>query len=386
MKVLIVNPFLVYPLAHGARVRTFRLATELARLGAHVDMLCPWRPGVSAGLFKNDGITLHPHAFISNVLPRLLPERQVPALVALSWQPFAIGPRRRLNSFSGHEVVQFELCAHASWMRRLPAGTRTVYSSHNVEVDYFGARVRRSQASAGMLRRVEELERLAATSSDLVVACTEADASRLAEVYGPREIVVVPNCCDDALIELDRAGLRGSARAALGIGQDELCILFVGGPAHHNREAVAYLERQLMPRLGGGTTLVIAGRCGGRPGRVARNGGTVLRLGFVQDLRPLLAAADVAVNPVAYGSGSSVKLVEYIGARVPVVTTPVGMRGFERFRSNLVVSELRDFPSAVRSAAEMPPPNGVAVDELRWSVAGRRLYDAYARLLEERAG
>jgi len=41
-------------------------------------------------------------------------------------------------------------------------------------------------------------------------------------------------------------------------------------------------------------------------------------------LRPLLAAADVAVNPVARGSGQSLKVVEYLAAGLPVVALPAG--------------------------------------------------------------
>jgi glycosyltransferase involved in cell wall biosynthesis len=381
MDVLIVTPFLAFPLAHGGRVRTYRLAVELARLGATVDVLCPWRPGFPARSFQSDGITVHTHLFVSSALPPLLPERRVPALVALSWQPFPIGPNRRLQAFCGHDVIQFEFCAHASWMRRIPAGARAVYSAHNVEADYLAAREKRSEAGAGMVRRVEELERLAVESSDLIVACTDADASRFTERYGATSTVVVPNGCDEDLVDLDRAALRESARASLGVGPDELCVLFVGGRGHHNRQAVSYLERELAPRLGTGTTFLIAGQSGGRPGRSSRGGATVLRTGFVRDLRPLLAAADVAVNPVEYGSGSSLKLVEYIAAGMPVVTTPVGLRGFERYRSRVVVAELGDFPGAVLSAAQSPPPADTDLGELRWSAGGKRLYDSYERLL-----
>jgi hypothetical protein len=57
------------------------------------------------------------------------------------------------------------------------------------------------------------------------------------------------------------------------------------------------------------------------------------------------------------------------------------MRGFEQFRDHVLVSELADFASAVRSAVGTVPPGGAALDELRWSVGGKRLYDAYEHLL-----
>jgi glycosyltransferase involved in cell wall biosynthesis len=232
-----------------------------------------------------------------------------------------------------------------------------------------------------MVRRIEKLERLAVAASDLVVACTDADASRFAELYGATRTVVVPNGFDDELLGLDRAALREPARASLGVPSDDLCVLFVGGRAHHNRQAVRYLEDELLPQLGAGTTLLIAGECSGRPARQSEGGTTVVRAGFVHDLRPLFAAADVAVNPVEYGSGSSLKIVEYLAAGVPVVTTAVGLRGYERYGSHVVVSELGDFASAVRSASGATLRDGAAIGELSWSAGAKLLHDVYQRLL-----
>jgi hypothetical protein len=60
----------------------------------------------------------------------------------------------------------------------------------------------------------------------------------------------------------------------------------------------------------------------------------------------------------------------------------VGLRGFERLRDRVLVAELRDFPTAVRSAAQILQVDGAALEELRWSVGARLLYDTYERLLE----
>ncbi len=40
-------------------------------------------------------------------------------------------------------------------------------------------------------------------------------------------------------------------------------------------------------------------------------------------------AASVAVNPMVSGSGTNLKIVEYLAAGVPVVSTPFGMRGLD---------------------------------------------------------
>jgi glycosyltransferase involved in cell wall biosynthesis len=380
MKVLVITPYPVLPLTHGGRVRTYRLATGLARAGASVDVLCPWRLGLPAGRFRRDGVDFYPHRFVSNIFPPLLRDRHVPSLVALSWQPFGLGARRRLARSRGYDIVQFEFCAHSAWMERVRPSSRCVYSAHNVELDYLRESPWRSPLREAMLARLEELERRAVASADLVLTCTESDASRLAELYGRTpETVVIPNGAGDELLQLDRNALRARARAELGLADGERCLLFVGGPARHNREALAYLERRLVPELGDGVRLIVAGKCG-EPSKGPLSTTKVLRLGYVDDLRPLLAAADVGVNPVTSGSGSSIKLVEYLAAGLPVVTTPIGMRGFDALGGLLLVAELDGFAAAVESAQPAEVSTRRTLESLAWSAIGQRLYEVYGRL------
>jgi glycosyltransferase involved in cell wall biosynthesis len=108
----------------------------------------------------------------------------------------------------------------------------------------------------------------------------------------------------------------------------------------------------------------------------------VLALGVVDRLRPLLAAADVAVNPIGSGSGSNVKLAEYLAAGLPVVTTPVGLRGYEAFAHLVTVAGLDGFVGAVQAQHRIVDRRP-EVAELSWSALGQRLYAVYADLLAQ---
>jgi glycosyltransferase involved in cell wall biosynthesis len=382
VKVLVVTPYPVSPSTHGARVRVKQLAVALKRAGATVDVLFPWRPGVPLRHFDRDGVGWHPQRFLANALPFVLGDRVVPPLVALSQQPFRFGPRRRFRAFAGYDIVQFELCAYPSWMGLAVPGARVVYSAHNVEQDLFRGQPA-SPFRESMLGRLADLERGCVSQSDLVVACTDADADRLKELYGGTSFAVVPNGFDDTLLYFDRHSSRDAAREALGVTKDELVLLFVGGPGRHNREAADLLEHRLLPELGSDVTLVLAGQCA--RGREASSNarGRVRRMGFVPDLRSLFAAADIAVNPVTRGSGSNLKLAEYLAAGLPVVTTPIGLRGYETFADRVEVAPLEDFPRHIISlkldAAKRPGGLG----DFSWSALGSRLHDAYADLLEK---
>ena len=251
---------------------------------------------------------------------------------------------------------------------------RIVYAAHNVERDYVTAQPGPSRE--WFARQVARLELRAVRAADLVVTCTSADAARLADLYGsPSAVAVIANGFDERDVRHPGRERREETRAALGLRPDDLAILFVGGRAAHNRRAARFLEHELLPQLPESARLLLVGECAA-PRREAR----VLAFGPVDRLEPFLSAADLAVNPVVSGSGSNVKLAEYLGAGLPVVTTPVGLRGYEAFAHLTTISRLETFADAVLSAprAASPPHQ---MGELSWSALGRRLCDVYSDLL-----
>jgi glycosyltransferase involved in cell wall biosynthesis len=377
VRVLSILPFPVLPLTHGGRVRAYRLAVGLARAGATVDLCCPWHPAFPRRPFHREGVTIRPFIFAANALPVLLGDRVIPPLLQLSRQPLTRGPRRLLRRCRDYDIVEFHFCAYSAWMPRIGGDTRVVYAAHNVEMDYA---VAASPFYHLFARQIEELERRAVRASDLVVACTDADGRRLGALYGdPKALAVLANGFDESEVADARGYGRAQARAELGLRPDELAILFVGGPAVHNRRAARFLEEQVLPVIAGPARLILAGRCA-RP----RRQGRLLAVGFVESLAPLLAAADVAVNPVESGSGSNVKLAEYVAAGVPVVTTSFGLRGYEGFADRVTIAELGGFASAVQARVPMadPPPH---IADLGWNALGARLHEVYADLLAGRS-
>jgi glycosyltransferase involved in cell wall biosynthesis len=50
--------------------------------------------------------------------------------------------------------------------------------------------------------------------------------------------------------------------------------------------------------------------------------------GPVERVEPYFAAADAGINPLVEGAGTNLKTCEFIAARLPLLTTPFGARGF----------------------------------------------------------
>jgi Glycosyl transferases group 1 len=50
--------------------------------------------------------------------------------------------------------------------------------------------------------------------------------------------------------------------------------------------------------------------------------------GRVAQIEPYFAAADFAINPMFSGAGTNVKMADFIAARLPILSTEFGARGF----------------------------------------------------------
>jgi glycosyltransferase involved in cell wall biosynthesis len=205
-----------------------------------------------------------------------------------------------------------------------------VYDSHNVEgllrlrlLDDtpFGTRIATHAAL---------IERDLCRTADLVLACSHEDRRLFHELYDLPygKCVVVPNGTFTAPVIPADAGQRAAAKQQLSLPPGPMA-LFLASFYPPNVEAARFINETLAPAL----PMVTFAICGGvgdalSTGSVAPN----VRLSGVIDeerKRRYLEAADAAVNPMFVGSGTNIKLFDFMAAGLPVVTTAVGARGIE---------------------------------------------------------
>jgi glycosyltransferase involved in cell wall biosynthesis len=72
-------------------------------------------------------------------------------------------------------------------------------------------------------------------------------------------------------------------------------------------------------------------------------------LGVVDDLTPVYASARMAVNPVRFSTGLSIKSIEALGYAMPLVTTTAGAAGLagKLGPAAIVADDDREFAGAV---------------------------------------
>jgi glycosyltransferase involved in cell wall biosynthesis len=153
------------------------------------------------------------------------------------------------------------------------------------------------------------------------VVCSEHDR-RYLEAHGCGNGAVVPNGVP--LVDGAAAGRPPPAPGA------PLRMAFLGNMLHApNLDAVEYLVSRILPLLrqaDPAATLDVLGP-GASPELVLHHAGQVTYRGFVAELCPALAAYDVLVAPIRFGSGTKVKLLDAMASRIPIVTTAVGAEG-----------------------------------------------------------
>ncbi|HEY8082592.1 MAG TPA: glycosyltransferase [Solirubrobacterales bacterium] len=245
-------------------------------------------------------------------------------------------------------------------VRPRPAIVHT-YHGHVLE-GYFGV---------AKARLYLELERALARVSDRLIGVSQATVDDLVRLgVAPRErFQVLPLGLDLDLLAEPVEGLRTQSREELGVHSGEILLVFVGRIVPIKRldlllRAVAQ-ARESEPRL----RLAVVGDGDERP-RLERQAAElgiaadVLFLGYRRELRPIFAAADVAVLS-SDNEGTPVSLIEAAAAGLPAVATEVGGVG-EVVTGDTGILVPRGDVAALANAIV-----GMAVDAQRREICGR---------------
>jgi glycosyltransferase involved in cell wall biosynthesis len=257
-------------------------------------------------------------------------------------------------------------------------GKPRVYSSHNAEAALMRA-MHPGARSAPIHALADSCERALANIADLVMVCAADDLPELERTAGrplPR-IHVAPNGASEPW----------PPRAVAAVARR---LLFVGSRHAPNVEAARFLVDDVMPRLPQ-LQLHVAGAClpqGGPAPNVVCHG--EVSAGALADL---LAASDVALNPMRSGGGSNLKVLDWMSAGLPIVATPFGMRGaFAEPGRHYVAAEREQFTDAVAALAADPEARarlsaaGAALvrERLTWGAVAKDAGEALASLRPRR--
>jgi glycosyltransferase involved in cell wall biosynthesis len=279
-------------------------------------------------------------------------------------------------------------------LRRAPPGQKPpplVVDSHEIAYD-LARQFARADASLGRRlyaaanwRKLRREELKTYRDADGVCLCSAADERRLLDHVPGVRTAVVPNAADVEYYQPRPTDPPPDGRTVVYFG------LLSTVP---NIDGVTHFAQNIWPRIAAVHQEARWKIIGGRPppSLQALAGPRVELTGFVADLRPHLAAAEVVVVPLRLGGGTRLKIVEAMAMGKAIVSTTLGAEGIEAVpgRDLLIEDEPAAFADAVNRLLSEPglaarigqSARQLAVDRYGWGGAARTLEGFYRRILE----
>jgi len=362
-KIVVTSTFPIYPPRHGGQARIYHLYRNIT------------------SRFDVDLVTIanaHHEPFEGEIAPGLREIRipKSPEHQQKEWEleqetgiPIGDVAMPRLYQLTPdylaalqRSVVQCQLVV-ASHPYLLPAIMEVsrvplVYEAQDVEAILKQQVLPDNATGRALLAETLRLEGECCRLSHLIVVCTMSDAESLADLYGVpiARMLEIPNGVDLQTIQFTDLECREHAKKRMGL-EAYFVAVFMGSLHPPNLEAakkvLAFAEA--LPEV---FFLILGSVCLAFNEKKAmpRNVGL---MGVVDDetKEAVLALADVGLNPMTMGSGTNLKMLEYMAAGVPVISTPLGARGLGiEHGKHGVICEIGEFPLEIKRLRDDPAP------------------------------
>lgn len=314
IRVLVLTPYLPWPLYSGANIRMYASLRSLNRF-ADLTLACTYyNLGEIVSSTGLNGVCqsiilarLEITAGTSSLPAEIMMRTSVNLLEALHQRDLSM----EFDAVHVHFPFQSEyvsLCAadHPD----LPI----IFEGHNIEYDLIGQAGRIAERD---LMRIYE-ERVWRTAAHCI-AVTSHDRDLMAEVISPSRISLLPNGVDCS---------HYYPHPAL----PEVRLVFIGSLAYPpNTNAVAFFLKHIWPRF----------RPNSLPFQIIGSGSPTPLLPYLEDKpdvslhinvpdeRPYLDINSIVVVPLLSGGGSRIKILTALAMGCPVVSTTVGMEGLD---------------------------------------------------------
>jgi glycosyltransferase involved in cell wall biosynthesis len=334
-RLLFVSPRFLFPMDQGGKIRTGNILRGMKGGAFEVTLVSP--APTDSGRYAAE-VALACDRFAS--WPEAARSRVRRVMALASRLPVAAATDR---SAAGRAVVQQALAArpdvvvvdfpHADVLMP-PERTEaaSVMFTHNVEAEIFERHARREHGLwrlvwADQSRKMVRLEGSSLGRYDSVVAVSERDRDVLAQRYRLKVAEAI-----DTGVDLDFFTTIGGEPDPGANGGTLVFVATMSWAA--NVEGIHFLLDEVWPllmRVRPGVRAVIIGR--NPPAALAEKirarGLNVTLTGFVEDIRPYVAGANVYVIPLFVGSGTRIKAFEAMAMGRPVVSTGLGVEGLD---------------------------------------------------------
>lgn len=254
-----------------------------------------------------------------------------------------------------------------------------IYDAQDVEYIIKEGMLPKCKESEVLLKTVYDIERECCIKSKFIMTCSEEDRQKISEIYEVSidKIVVIPNGADTKSIKFTNMEERLKNKKRLGLEKEKLA-LFMGSWHKPNLDACEYIFKYAEKTLDIKYLLVGSQCLYFKNKKIPSNIGL---LGVIEDnvKQAVFDIVDVALNPMMSGSGTNLKMFDYMAAGIPILTTEFGARGIDN-KDCFVVSPIDTMDRMIYTTLGRTDLN-IMVNGAREYVEGNFEWNAIANIL-----
>jgi Glycosyltransferase Family 4/Glycosyl transferases group 1 len=336
--IVIVSGNRIAPAATGGQVHSVSIARALARIGhsVHIFSTAGRREDYrrdnqrsAATMERQIEIRLKESTYLGlgfGLLQSVSRRLDYPRV----WQHYLLArgliPKSLKQALEGADIVLSDL----PYCPPIPGPWRSkpwYLISHNLEHKLLEQGSARAQRFAPWMQAIESAAPQTYTD---ILACAEEDRAFFqAHDTASKLRLPIVRCGVDPQAYAFTPEMRPDTRAKLGLSDADTVLVFAGSGFAPNVEAFrdikefCRIEAEFLAR--NRVYIVVVGSVSSE----AYRDGSLIVTGPVPEVIPYFAASDAGLNLVTRGSGSNVKLFEYLAVRLPVISTVFGVRGTE---------------------------------------------------------
>lgn len=389
MRILVLFPYAPQPppLDLGGTKRNLPFFLELTKYN-EISVLSFGTPDEEALFRRSYGHLCGKIRFVDRRRPRVLSGLKLLYLLGTGRSPFRMLHRRTMQRAIDEMTAadQYDLihcCVHMLGYFSFPKGIPVTSDTHEVKYDLIlrtanHTRNLFSKAYGYLCAWLGKRDEIGLCKKfDLLIATTERDLEVFRRDLPNLNMTVIQNGAGPGFFD------------DLGLEPEPCTMVFTGLFTHEpNSQGIIWFLDEIFPlilREEPKSRVCIVGK---NPTRqmLARAADNVVVTGFVEDVRPYIARAQVFIIPLLAGGGIRGKALEAMAMRRPIVTTSIGVEGIhlENGKSALFADTVGQFAVAVIRLfrdAELRQQiarsaRAIATEKYAWEGKGRELQAA----------
>jgi glycosyltransferase involved in cell wall biosynthesis len=347
MKILELSPYWVCPPNGGGPIRIYNLNKEISKEFEIVQVSFRARLTSERNYFKRKVLKINDNYYEYQYfnIPILLSSYFLYKLHL----PYDMLQSSIINIFKygkkfNGDIVQIEHPWLIDFAYKQFKEKPLIFTAHNVEYVLIKDLIlKKAPHFKGILPKVKELEKRALEKSDIIFTVSAEDLKIFNKSFKIKKdkMRVIPNGVDCSKYEITPQNERDKFKKMLGLPLKKIA-LFIGSDHYPNREAISFIKKFADSNLD--VVFLIVGGAG----RNMNDTNNIIFTGYVDKLKHYIKASDIAINPLVSGSGTNLKMLEYLAAGLPTITTKIGNRGLDlRDKKEVIISDLDKFPESI---------------------------------------